>query len=195
MFQVRLKNKNVRLIDLEPTAGLNVEVSEIQRSLLNTTSRDMIVSDIIDQEKGERERKKEAKRKQWFITGTTSSYSRILNDEKSMELIVDYNNMAVGLEMLNAEKDANAKESATKKVEEAADMAKNKASKNAEETNKQNEMLPGFQAELQKHAIDGILSLPDSRMRQYICFFFKKKVVNCSKTKKADLKVIMYPLL
>ena len=32
--------------------------------------------------------------------------------------------MAVGLSMLNAEKDANAKDSAAKKVEEAADMAK-----------------------------------------------------------------------
>ena len=52
-----------------------------------------------------------------------------------------------------------------------------------------------FQAELHKHAIDGILSLPDARMRQYIRYFFKKKVVNLSKTKKDELKVIMSPLL
>ena len=43
-------------------------------------------------------------------------------------------------------------------------MKENKVAKNADETNKQNEMLPGFQAELQKHPIDGILSLPDARM-------------------------------
>ena len=54
------------------------------------------------------------------MIGNTDSYSRILNDENSMELIVDYNNMAVGLTMFNAEKDANAKYSAAKKVEEAA---------------------------------------------------------------------------
>ena len=54
------------------------------------------------------------------MTGNTNRYSRILNDEKSLELIVDYNDMALGLEMLNAEKDVNAKESAAKKVEEAA---------------------------------------------------------------------------
>ena len=47
-----IEKKNGRLIDLEPTAGLNVEVSKLQRRLLNTTSRDMIASDIIDQEKG-----------------------------------------------------------------------------------------------------------------------------------------------
>ena len=78
------------------------------------------------------------------MTGNTNSYSRILNDKNSIELIVDYNYMAVGLTMLNAEKDANAKELADKKAEEAENMAKNKAAKNSEETNKQNEMLPGF---------------------------------------------------
>ena len=80
------------------------------------------------------------------MTGNTNRYSRILNDEKSMELIVDYNDMAVGLATLNAEKDVNAKDLSAKKVEEAAEMAKNKSAKNAEETNKQNGMLPGFQA-------------------------------------------------
>ena len=54
------------------------------------------------------------------MTGNTNSYSRILNDKNSTELIVDYNNMAVGLAMLNAEKDVNSKGSAAKKVEEAA---------------------------------------------------------------------------
>ena len=58
------------------------------------------------------------------MTGNTNSYSRIINYKKSMELIMDYNDMSVGLEMLNAEKDANAKESADKKVEEAAETAK-----------------------------------------------------------------------
>ena len=57
-------------------------------------------------------------------------------------------------------------------------MEKNKAANNVEETKKHNEMLPGFQAELQKHAIDGILSLPDAWMQQYIHYFFKKRVVN-----------------
>ena len=43
------------------------------------------------------------------MTGNINSYSRTLNDEKSMELIVDYNDMAVGLAMLNADKDENTK--------------------------------------------------------------------------------------
>ena len=131
-----IEKKNGLLIYLEPTAGLNVEVSELQRSLLNHTSWYMIVSDIINQAKGERAKKKEAKRKQCLMAANINSYSRILNDEKSMELILGYNDMAVGLAMLNAEKDANTKESAAKRVEEATNMTKNKAAKNAEETNK-----------------------------------------------------------
>ena len=70
------------------------------------------------------------------MTGNTNRYSRILNDRKSMELIADYNDMDVGLALLNAEKDVNTKELAAKKLEEAADMAKNKSAKNSEK-NKQ----------------------------------------------------------
>ena len=91
-------------------------------------------------------KKKEAKRKQWFMTGNTNSYSRILNYKKSMELILDYNDMSVGLAMLNAEKETNAKESEAKKVEETVEMAKNKAAKNSEKNNQQNKLLPWFQA-------------------------------------------------
>ena len=56
-------------------------------------------------------------------------------------------------------------------------------------------MLPGFQAEIQKHPIDGIISLPDARLWQYIRYFFKKNVVNLLKTNKDKLKVILSPLL
>ena len=60
------------------------------------------------------------------MNGNTNSYSRILNGEKSMELLVDNNDMAVVLAMLNAEKDMNAKELAAKKVEEAVEIKKTK---------------------------------------------------------------------
>ena len=56
-------------------------------------------------------------------------------------------------------------------------------------------MLPGFQSEIQKHTIDGIISLTDAQMRQYMFCFFKMKVMNLSNTKKAELKVILSPLL
>ena len=94
-----IEKKNGRLIDLEPAAGLNVELYELQRSLLNPTSQDMIGSDIIDQAKGEKAKNKEAKRKWCFMTGNTNRYSWILNEEKSMEIIMYYDDMTVGLSM------------------------------------------------------------------------------------------------
>ena len=40
-----------------------------------------------------------------------------------------------------------------------------------------------------------ILNLSDARMRQYIRCYFQKRIVNLTKTKKADLKTILSPLL
>ena len=56
-------------------------------------------------------------------------------------------------------------------------------------------MFPGSQAELQKHNIDGILIFPDARMQQWIRYLFKKKAMNLLKTKKAELKLIMSPII
>ena len=50
------------------------------------------------------------------MTGNIKSYSRIMNDKKGPEKIQDYNNMAVGLEMMNADKDTKTKDSAEKRV-------------------------------------------------------------------------------
>ena len=41
-------------------------------------------------------------------------HSIIMNDKKGLENIQDYNDMAVGLAMINAEKDTNTKDSAAK---------------------------------------------------------------------------------
>ena len=50
--KVSIEKKSGRHTDLVPTAGLNVEVSDLQLSLLNPTFQDVIVSNIIDQVKG-----------------------------------------------------------------------------------------------------------------------------------------------
>ena len=40
-----------------------------------------------------------------FVTGNVKSYSRILNDEKIMKKIQDYNYLSVSTAILNADKD------------------------------------------------------------------------------------------
>ena len=86
-----------------------MNVSDLQNTQLKPTTRDVILADIIDQSRRERSKKKESNRKQCFMTGNIKSYSRIMNDEKGLEKIQDYNDMTVGLAMMNAYKYARQK--------------------------------------------------------------------------------------
>ena len=192
---VAARKKDGHFVDLEPSPGLDIHMTEFQRIVLNPTMRDVVVSDLVNQAQGERAKKKEGKRKRDIVTGNINSYSRILNNEESLEKFQDYNDLSAGLGMMNTEKDAKAKEAAAKKVEEAKEKALKKAGKESEEISKRNELLSGFEEELQINGIGDILHLPDARMRQYIRYYFQKKIVNLTKTKKAALKTILSALL
>ena len=52
--------------------------------------------------------------------------------------------------MLNADKDMKTKETAAKKVLEAADKARKKTEKEKEEVSKRNELISGFEGYLKK---------------------------------------------
>ena len=181
------------MVQLEPTRGLDVEMTKFQKKLLNPTTKDVMISELIDQSQCKRAKKKEAKRRQDVINGNIGSYSAILNSEENLEAVKDYNALAASLGMLNAEKDEKAKAAAQKKKDDAAAFCA--AENQAKEAAKRNELLPGFIEELEQKTLDGILALPDTRMRLYIRYFFDKHVVNLSKKKKPELKDILTPLL
>ena len=101
----------------------------------------MVLSDVMAQVRGKKAKKKEAKHKQCFMTGNINSYTRILNSEERLEQITDYNDLAVGISMINAERDKKSMENATKKKEEAAAKKKNKAAKDVEEATKRKDLL------------------------------------------------------
>ena len=153
------------------------------------------MGELIDQAQGSRAKKKEVKRRQNITNGNNGSYSAILNGKKELEMVQYYNNLAVSIGMLNAEKDTKAKETAKKKVEEVAEKAKKKTDKAVEENTKRSELMQGFQQELKQKDISDILALADARLRLYIQYFFQMKVVNLSKTKKDELQRILTPLL
>ena len=60
-------------------------MTEFQASILNPTELDVVISNLISQSQGDRAKKKEAGRMQEFVTGDVNNYSRIMNDEKSLE--------------------------------------------------------------------------------------------------------------
>lgn len=180
---------------LEPTAGLDVEMTGNQKKLLNPTPNDVVMSELIDQAQGQRAKKKEAKRRQDVVTGNIGSYSAILNSEDNLKKLQDYNDLAASIGMLNAEKDASKEASNKKKEEEAAEKAKKKAGREAEEIAKREELLPGFKQELERQNVDVILALSDARMRLYVRYYFQQKVVNLTKAKKNQLQQLLRPLL
>ena len=180
---------------LEPSAALNVEISSLQKKFLNPTMQDMQLSDIIEQSQGERAKKKEAKRKQDFISGNINSFSRIMNDKASMELINDYNGLAASLAMMNTEKDEKKTKAAAEKKKTAEECEQKKVAAEAKEKSKVAELLPGFQRELGESDAAKILTLTDTRLRLYIRYFFRIKVVNLTKVKGVELRSIMSPLL
>ena len=84
-YCVAANNKNGCFVDIEPSSGLYVAMAEFQNSVLNPTYRDVVISNLISQSQGDKAKKKEAKRMRYFVTGNVNSYSRILNDEKSIK--------------------------------------------------------------------------------------------------------------
>ena len=76
--------KSYDKVQLEPTSGLSVELTFLQRLILNPTVRDMKVSEIVDQYQGEWANNKESNQRQYFMTGNIGSYYGILNSENNI---------------------------------------------------------------------------------------------------------------
>ena len=95
-----------------------------------------------------------------------------------------------------AEEKRNEKQKAAdekKKTEE--ENEKKKAEAEAKENEKAAELRPGFERELGESDAAKILKLSDMRLRLYIRFFFRVKVVNLAKVKGVELRDIVSPLL
>ena len=73
--------------------------------------------------------------------------------------------LAVSIAMLNSEKEAKDKAATKKKVEEEKENEKNKAGKEFEKVNNQNELLPGFEQDTQNRDVNIIITLIDKHMR------------------------------
>ena len=118
-----------------------------------------------------------------------------MNGDESMELVNDYNGLAASLAMMNAEKDNKKQKAAAEKKKTEEENEKKRAAAEAKENEKAAELRPGFERELVESDTAKILALSDARLRLYIRYFFRVKVVNLTKTKGVDLRGIVSPLL
>jgi hypothetical protein len=76
---------------LEPGSYLNVEVTDDQPYLLQPTASNVLVENILEDSIGQNAKKKIPKRRFNMIAGNISSYSRVLNNHKSLDYITEAN--------------------------------------------------------------------------------------------------------
>ena len=100
---------------------LDVEMSDVQRNLLNPTPKDVLLGFITYAVKGKGSVQKIAKRKiADSIDGNLNSYSRLLNNPKRLEAIKDHAQLVATVAEVSAEADD---EKARKKLRREKDTA------------------------------------------------------------------------
>jgi hypothetical protein len=104
---------------LEPSSFLNVEVTDDQRYLLQPTASDVLVGNILEDSIsiGQNAKKKIPKCRINMIAGNIASYSRVLNNEKSLVYIAEANLLSTCLSTISAAKEV-AKDTAKEKREQ-----------------------------------------------------------------------------
>ena len=158
---------------LQPSSYSHVEMHYDQNRFLNATPQETQLSEIIAQAQVDKVNNRDSKCLQEVISRNINSYSSVLNGKQQMKTVTDYNYLAVSLELLNAEKDAKAVASTEKKNKESVDKEIKKAMDEAKDIEKREEILPGFEQELQGKKTKNILKLQMSRLREYIWYFFQ----------------------
>ena len=151
---------------LQPSSYLHVDMHYDQNRLLDPTPLDAQLSEIVTQAQGDKAKKREAKHRQEVISGNINNYSAVLNGKQQMEMVTDYNDLVASLGLLNSDKDTKAVASEEKKKKDLVDKAIKKAMAEAKEIEKREEMLPGFEKELQGKTTNNIIKLRMSRLHE-----------------------------
>ena len=111
-----------------------------------------------------------------------------------MDMVRDYNDIAASLGLLNSKKGAKAVVSKEKKNKDSVYKAINKAISEAKDIEKIEEMMPGFEQELQGKTAKDILKIQMSRLREYIWYLFQEKFTKLAKKKANELVDTLRPL-
>ena len=89
--------------NVTPSGYLNIEISDNQWNLLNPTQKDVFFGFIAYDAKGKGAVHKIAKRRLDVIEGNLNSYSKLINDQKILKTIKDFNHLCVSVAELSEE--------------------------------------------------------------------------------------------
>ena len=100
---VSRQNWQIGDANVKPGDCLDVEMSEVQQVLLNSTPKDMLIGFMTYNVKGKGAVQKIAKRKLCCIGGNVNSYSKLLNHLDRLEAIKEHNQLFATVAEVTAE--------------------------------------------------------------------------------------------
>ena len=171
---------------LEPSSFLNVEVTDDQRYLLQPTASDVLVGNILEDSVGQNAKKKIPKRRINMIAGNISSYSRVLNNQKSLDYISEANLLSSCISEISVAKEIAKDAAKEKREQEQKSREGKKAGDRAAFEKKKAELCEELENDLM--IIDG---LGKGKLLNLLKYYFEDKTPNKSKKSREDLVVMV----
>ncbi len=158
--------------------------------MLQPSTADVLVGNILLDSIGDNAKKKIAKQRIDFISGNVASYSRSLSNPKTLELIADTNRLASCLSVIAAAKEKEKDAAKQKKDDDVKAKEAKKANEQAAFQSKKGEVYDNLVEDISK-GLDHIGGLPKATLLQLLKFYFEDKTPNQSKMKRNELLALV----
>jgi len=144
-------NWNIGYANVKPSDYLDVEMSDVQCTLLNPTPKHVLMGFMTYDVQGKGAVQKIAKRRLDAIQGNINSHSKVLNNPQRLAAIEEHSELIASVAECSADVERNRLLKRQKKEKEEADKKKKKAEKVEEEAKKREEILPVLTANVLKY--------------------------------------------
>ena len=144
-------NWNIEHADVSPSDYLGIAMRDDQLSLLNPTTKHVLMGHILYDVKGKGAQQKLAKRRLDFIDGNTNSYAKCLNDPKRLKETRELNELVASVAEVTAEAIKEKAKKKERKDKEAADKIAKKAREAAAKEERRLERVPILTAYVDKY--------------------------------------------
>jgi hypothetical protein len=172
---------------LLPSSHLHCWISADQRSFLNPTLRDVLLSTIEKDGYGERARKKRARRRQDMIDGNAKSYARWLNSPARMESYAEFNAMQAAIACVRDDADRRREEKSREQERKKAEKKAIADEKRRKEEERIAELMPELKEDTMK-GVDHVNTLRRPRMEDILQRVYGVSRASVKKLTKLELK-------
>jgi len=185
----------------QPSAHINVEVSQVQQQMLNPSYKHVLMGFICYDVRGEGAKQKIAKRRINLVEGNVNSYSRCLNDPGRLASIKEMNQLAASVAEVTADQEKAAAERKEAAVAKSKDKEKKKAEEAAAEAKKKEDLRPALEelmnefASGEKTAPAGFDELPKTQLVNILKYWYDsrpKGMANMTKSMLVELVMKLY---